>query len=140
VYTVAVRRDFVAQHVLTAGSGGPEHVWHSHSYRLEVRLEGPALDTSGYLVDISEVERHLDAFVGRVRDRTLNDQPELAGRNPSLEHFARFACEALRDSLHAPGVHALTARVWESPTAWASFRLELSITTHPFPSTRGETG
>ena len=140
MYTVAVRRDFVAQHVLTAGSGGPEHVWHSHSYRLEVRLEGPALDASGYLVDISEVERHLDAFVGRVRDRTLNDLPELAGENPSLEHFARFACETLHDALSTPGVHALTARVWESPTAWASFRLEIPASIHSFPSTRGENG
>jgi 6-pyruvoyltetrahydropterin/6-carboxytetrahydropterin synthase len=129
-YTVAVRRDFVAQHVLTAGSGGPEHVWHSHAYRLEVRLEGPALDTHGYLVDISEVERHLDALVDRYRDRTLNELPELAGLNPSLEHVARVACEALAAALPTTAVHHFTVQLWESPTAWASHRLERLPSVH----------
>ena len=137
MYTVAVRRDFVAQHVLTAGSGGPEHVWHSHAYRLEVRLEGDALDASGYLVDLVEVEREVDALVGRLRDRTLNELPELAGLNPSLEHVARFACESLRDALSAPGVQAVTAQLWESPTAWAAVRLERASA---IPIPRGDTG
>jgi 6-pyruvoyltetrahydropterin/6-carboxytetrahydropterin synthase len=136
VYTVALRRDFVAQHVLTAGSGGPEHVWHSHAYRLEVRLEGSVLDDSGYLVDLLVVEREVDALVARLRDRTLNDLPELAGLNPSLEHVARFACQTLRDALSAPGVQAVTAQVWESPTAWASVRLEGANA----PTPRGEKG
>jgi 6-pyruvoyltetrahydropterin/6-carboxytetrahydropterin synthase len=122
VYVVSVRRDFVAQHVLIAGSGGPEHVWHSHSYRLEVQLEGPELDTSGYLVDITEVERHLDQLVARLRDRTLNDLPELAGLNPSLEHVARAACETLAAALSSAPLAAVTVRLWESPTIWASYR------------------
>jgi 6-pyruvoyltetrahydropterin/6-carboxytetrahydropterin synthase len=124
MYTVAVRRDFVAQHVLTAGSGGPEHVWHSHAYRLEVRLEGAELDASGYLVDITEVERALDALVSRLRDHTLNELPELAGKNPSLEHVARFACAALATALASPALAAITVRLWESPTAWAEYRMQ----------------
>jgi len=124
MFTVAVSRDFVAQHVLTAGSGGPEHVWHSHSYRIEVSLEGGALDESGYLVDITEIESRLDVLVSRYRDRTLNELPELAGLNPSLEHVARAACVALAAELDAPNLRALTVKLWESPSAWASYRLE----------------
>ena len=124
MFTVAVRRDFVAQHVLTAGSGGPEHVWHSHHYRIEVRLEGESLDERGYLVDISEVEARLEALLVRYRDHTLNELPELAGKNPSVEAVARVACEALAAQLEATNVSAMTVKLWESPSAWASFRLE----------------
>lgn len=124
MFTVAVSRDFVAQHVLTAGSGGPEHVWHSHSYRLEVQLEGRSLDGRGYLVDIVDIEARLDALVARYRDRTLNELPELAGLNPSVEQVARVACEALAEELAAPNLHALTVKLWETPGAWAAYRLE----------------
>jgi 6-pyruvoyltetrahydropterin/6-carboxytetrahydropterin synthase len=124
VYTVAVVREFVAQHWLTAGSGTPEHVWHSHDYRLEVRLEGPTLDERGYLADIAELESQLDALVGRYRDKTLNELPELAGLNPSLEHFARVTCDAVLTEITGDHVTAVTVQLWESPTAWAAFRRE----------------
>ena len=128
MYTVAVVREFVAQHILTAGSGTPEHVWHSHNYRLEVRLEGPALDDRGYLVDITDVEARLDAIVARYRDHTLNDLPELAGLNPSLEHVARVTCETLLTAITGAGIGAMTVRLWESPTAWAACRLQRAPT------------
>ena len=132
MYTVAVVRDFVAQHVLTAGSGGPEHVWHSHHYRLEVQIEGQALDDRGYLADIAEVEAELDAIVTRYRDSTLNDLPEMAGLNPSLEHLARITCETLLTAITGAGIGAMTVRLWESPTAWAACRLP-----RPAPTTQG---
>ncbi|MEZ4656751.1 MAG: 6-carboxytetrahydropterin synthase [Caldilineaceae bacterium] len=40
MYTLAVQRDFVAQHFLIGGDWGPENQWHSHHYRLEVQLQG----------------------------------------------------------------------------------------------------
>jgi 6-pyruvoyltetrahydropterin/6-carboxytetrahydropterin synthase len=124
MFTVGVSREFVAQHVLTAGGGGPEHVWHSHSYRLEVRLEGPSLDERGYLVDIADVEARLDALLARYRDRTLNELPELAGLEPSVEQVARVACEALAEQLAAPRLRAVTVTLWESANAWAAYRME----------------
>ena len=39
MYTLAVQRDFVAQHYLIGGDWGAENFWHSHHYRLEVQLE-----------------------------------------------------------------------------------------------------
>lgn len=126
MYTVAVVTDFVAQHVLTDGGDGPENAWHSHHYRLEVRLEGDALGEHEYLVNIDEIETKLAALVTRYRDRTLNDLPEMAGQNPSVEKVARAACEALAAALTAPNLRAITVKLWEKPTAWAAYRLELS--------------
>ena len=124
MYTVSVRRDFVAQHFLTGGDWGKESRPHSHSYRIELALSGTELDAHGYLVNIVEVERHLDEIVERYRDRLLNDFPELSGQNPSLENFARVLCHALAERMTAPGVGSRCVTLWESELAWASYRLD----------------
>lgn len=125
MHTVSVQRDFVAQHYLVGGDWGAENDWHSHHYRVEVRLEGTELDRHGYLVDIVDIERGLDTVVSRFRDKTLNELPELADRNPSLERFAELFQRQLQEEISSSGLHAMTVTLWESPTAWASFRREL---------------
>ena len=123
MYTVAVKRDFVAQHYLIGGDWGPENQWHSHHYQVELQLEGAALDQHGYLVDIVDIERHLDELVAHYRDKTLNDLPEFAGLNPSIEHFSRILCTALLERITAPNISRLTVKLWENDIAWAAYRL-----------------
>jgi 6-pyruvoyltetrahydropterin/6-carboxytetrahydropterin synthase len=124
MYALAVKRDFVARHYLVGGDWGPENDLHAHHYVLELRLEGSELDRHGYLVDIVDVEARLDALVGRYRDHTLNDLPEFAGLNPSIEHFSRILCATLAEGIDAPNVGAFAVTVWENDVAWASYRLE----------------
>lgn len=126
MYTLAVQRDFVAQHYLIGGDWGPENQLHSHHYRIELRLEGSTLDQHGYLVDIVDVERHLDALVAHYRDHTLNDLPEFAGLNPSIEHFCRILCETLAARIRAETLSAVAVLIWENEIAWASYRDLLS--------------
>ena len=115
MYTVAVKRDFIAQH-----------------YELELQLEGSRLDQHGYLVDIVEIERNLDALVKRYRDQTLNELPEFAqpeaeeqALNPSIEHFARILCRALAERIQASNLSAVRVKLWENQVAWAAYRIEL---------------
>jgi 6-pyruvoyltetrahydropterin/6-carboxytetrahydropterin synthase len=124
MYTVAVTRDFIAQHFLIGGDWGAENERHSHHYRVEVQLEGGSLDQHGYLVDIVDIETHLEALVARYRDKTLNDVPEFEGLNPSIEHFARIFCQALSDLIRAPNLQAVTIKMWENEIAWAAYRQE----------------
>ena len=123
MYTLGVKRDFVAQHYLIGGDWGPENDLHSHHYAVELRLEGAALDAHGYLVDIVDVEAKLDALVAHYRDHTLNDLPEFAGLNPSIEHFSRILCERLSAQIDAPNIGAVTVAVWENEIAWTSYRV-----------------
>ena len=123
MYTVAVKRDFVAQHYLIGGDWGAENQWHSHHYQIELQLEGATLDRHGYLVDIVDIERHLDELTARYRDKTLNDLPEFAGLNPSIEHFSRILCRALSERITAPNISGLTVKLWENDIAWAAYRL-----------------
>jgi 6-pyruvoyltetrahydropterin/6-carboxytetrahydropterin synthase len=121
MYTVAVQREFVAQHYLIGGDFGPENQTHSHAYRVEVRLSGDRLDRHGFLVDIDAVTAGLEAVLASVRDKTLNDLPELAGLNPSIEHLARILCHRLRARLPSAGLREVAATIWESPSAWAAY-------------------
>lgn len=122
VFTVGILRDFVAQHFLIGGDWGRENQPHSHHYRFEAIFEGSQLDRHGYLLDIAEVEPRLDGIVERYRDRTLNDLPEFAGENPSLERFARIIADRVVTDLPAGSVDAITLKLWESDTAFASYR------------------
>ncbi len=124
MYTVAVKRDFVAQHFLIGGDWGPENQRHSHHYQLELQLHGDLLDDHGYLVDIVEIERCLNAMVAHYRDQTLNEQPEFAGINPSIEHFSRILAEALSAQIEAVNIYSLTVKLWENEIAWASYTLD----------------
>ncbi len=120
MYQLMVRRDFVAQHYLTVPDCGPENEWHSHHFEVEVLLEGDELNQHGYLVDIVDVEAALDALVDRYRDATLNDLPEFAGLNPSIEHFSRIFCESFRERVDVEDLDT-TVKIWEDEDAWASY-------------------
>ena len=123
MYTVAVKRDFIAQHFLIGGDWGAENDLHSHHYLIELQLEGASLDKHGYLVDIVDIESNLDALVAEYRDKTLNDLPTFSGLNPSIEHFSRILCETLSGRIAAPNISAFTVKLWENEIAWAAFRL-----------------
>ena len=125
MYTLAVRRDFVAQHFLIGGDWGPENQWHSHHYVLELQLEGDTLDRHGYLVDIVNVEAALEEVVAHYKDKTLNELPEFAGLNPSIEHFSRIVCHRLAERVRADNLTAVAVRIWENDIAWTSYRLAL---------------
>ena len=64
----------------------------------------------------------LTVQVAHFRDRTLNDLPEFAGLNPSIEHFARIVGQALSRAIDAPNIHGLLVKLWENDIAWASYR------------------
>jgi 6-pyruvoyltetrahydropterin/6-carboxytetrahydropterin synthase len=124
-YAMTVRTDFIAQHFLIGGDWGPENERNSHHYVLEVRLDGSELNEHGYLVDIVQVEAELRDLRGYFADRLLNDLPEFAGLNPSIEHFARIVCQRLAERLKATNLTEIGVRLWENDFASASYRERL---------------
>jgi 6-pyruvoyltetrahydropterin/6-carboxytetrahydropterin synthase len=122
MYTIAVKREFDAQHFLIGGDWGAENELHTHHYQVEVQLQGADLDQHGYLVDIVDIEAHLDSLVERYRGKTLNDQPQFAGLNPSIENFCRIFCQQLISSFHAENLSAIKIKLWENEIAWASYQ------------------
>ena len=126
MYTLGVRRDFIAQHFLIGGDWGPENFPNSHHYVLELQLEGKELDQYGYLVDIVDVENQLNEVVNYYKDQMLNNKPEFTGLNPSIEHFSRILATSLSERIKAMNISALKVVLWENESAWAAFRVERS--------------
>jgi 6-pyruvoyltetrahydropterin/6-carboxytetrahydropterin synthase len=121
MYSVAVQREFIAQHYLIGGDFGPENHPHSHAYRVELRLAGNDLDRHGFLADIDAVSAGLDEVLAGVRDKTLNDLPQFQGLNPSIEHLARILCGTLRSRFPDTRLHEVTVTIWESLSVWAAY-------------------
>ena len=124
MYTLAVRRDFIARHFLIGGDWGPENSPHSHHYILELQLSGEKLDQHGYLCDIVDVESHLEEIVGFYKEQMLNEKPEFEELNPSIEHFARILAVELNKGISASNVTNLKVVLWENEIAWAAYRLD----------------
>ncbi|GAB1470431.1 6-carboxytetrahydropterin synthase [Chloroflexota bacterium] len=123
MYSLGVRREFIARHFLIGGDWGPENFPNSHHYTLELVLEGNKLDRHGYLVDIVDVEKHLDDVVGYYKEQMLNDKPEFDGLNPSIEHFARILATSLNERIKAQNISSIKVVLWEHANAWAAFQV-----------------
>jgi len=124
MYTLAIRRDFIAQHYLIGGDWGEENVKHSHHYQTEIQLEGYELDQHDYLEDILAIESLFAELVNFYRDKTLNDLAEFREYNPSIERFAFILCSSLSEKISNPNISAITVKIWENEIDWASYRLE----------------
>lgn len=124
MYTLAVRRDFIARHFLIGGDWGPENDPNSHHYLLELQLKGAELDQHGYLCDIVDVEKHLDEVVDYYKEQMLNEKPEFEGLNPSIEHFSHILAVTLNERIHAPNVTKLKVVLWENDIAWAAYSIK----------------
>ena len=123
MYTLGVKRNFIARHFLIGGDWGPENFPNSHHYVLELQLEGKELDQHGYLVDIVDVEKHLDEVIGQYKEQMLNDCPAFAGLNPSIEHFARILAMSLSERITAKSISAVKVVLWENESAWAGYQV-----------------
>ena len=125
MYSLGVRREFTARHYLIGGDWGDENIEHAHRYRMELLLEAEALDRHGFLVDIVEVERHLDEITAEFQGRTLNALAVFAGLNPSIERLATILHDAFRARLAHFHLAALAVIIWEDDIAWTSYRTAL---------------
>ena len=124
MYTLGVKREFIARHFLIGGDWGPENFPNSHRYVMELQLKGRELDQHGYLVDIVDVEKHLDEIVNYYKEQMLNDKPEFAGLNPSIEHFSRILCTTLSEQIKAGNISTVKVVLWENESAWAAYSVE----------------
>jgi len=124
MYELGIKRDFIARHFLIGGDWGPENFPNSHHYVLELQLEGKELDQHGYLVDIVDVEKHLDEIVNYYKDQMLNEKPKFAGLNPSIENFARILAISLSERIKAENISKIKVVLWENESAWAAYELK----------------
>lgn len=121
MYKLGVRRKFSARHYLIGGDWGDENIEHTHNYQLELVLEKKELDHHGFLVDIVEVEHHLDEVTATFQDQLLNTHVAFADINPSIERLATVIHDIFTKRLESFQLEALTVNIWEDDIAWTSY-------------------
>ena len=111
-FALSLRRHFVADHFHDL----PGFVEPRHGHNWEV-------EATALLASESQEPGFagaLDTWVAGVDYRLLNEQPPLAGRNPTAELLAQWALQHLRDR----GLDARSVRVREKANYWALCRTE----------------
>lgn len=94
---------------------------HGHSFRVEVHVEGPVGDRSGWVVDFAEIKAAFDPIRDRLDHRYLNDIEGL--ENPTSENVARYIWRFLKPQLS--GLSELV--VHETCTAGCVYRGEDAV-------------
>ena len=122
MFEVSVEHTFAAGHALRNYKGKCENV-HGHNYRIQVKVQGEALDATGMLADFVELKRVLRDICEPMDHVFLNDMAPFTELNPSAENMARYVCERMRAELkQANPVEVAEVKVWETDIQSATYR------------------
>ena len=126
MYRVGIKRQLTCSHYLV-GDFEEESRPHSHVYTVEWSCSSGGLDENGFSVDISLLEATLEMILNRVTGKLLNDFPFFQDKQTSVEYFAVFLYDQLVGKLEESGfdfkrIEGSEIRIWESDSAWASYK------------------
>jgi 6-pyruvoyl-tetrahydropterin synthase len=128
MYSVTVRDHFMIAHSFKGEVFGPAQALHGATYNVDVTFRRPALDPDGIVVDIGRAIAALNAVLGELNFKNLDEEEAFRGVNTTTEYlagvvFARMAerIEAGELGPHADGLTGLTVTLHESHVAWASY-------------------
>jgi 6-pyruvoyltetrahydropterin/6-carboxytetrahydropterin synthase len=88
---------------------------HGHSYRVELRLDGPLDQATGFVVDFFEIERAFAPLLARLDHSCLNDIEGL--ENPTAENIAIWIWKGTKPLL----ADLRIVVVYETPNSWAEY-------------------
>jgi 6-pyruvoyltetrahydropterin/6-carboxytetrahydropterin synthase len=120
MFQLGVHAEFAAAHALRDYDGPCERL-HGHNYEVEVTIAGDALDERGLLLDFADLKKHLNAILGALDHQCLNELPDFADVSPTSEVLARHIFTRLRPDIEALGLRLVSATVWETARAWATY-------------------
>jgi 6-pyruvoyltetrahydropterin/6-carboxytetrahydropterin synthase len=95
--------------------------WHGHNYVLEVAVEGPIDERTGYVIDLSVLKSIVQhEVIDRVDHRNLNVDVEfMRGVNPTAENIV-VACWRVLERHVAPG-RLRRLRLWETENNYVEY-------------------
>jgi 6-pyruvoyltetrahydropterin/6-carboxytetrahydropterin synthase len=121
MFALVVRDSFAAAHRLESYKGKCENL-HGHNFAVEAAFEGEELDTDGMLVDFAILKRYLKEVLSELDHCYLNEISFFRERASSSEYIALFIHGRLKELTRGLSAGLTEVRVWESPSAYASYR------------------
>jgi 6-pyruvoyl-tetrahydropterin synthase len=132
VFSVTVRDHMMIAHSFRGEAFGPAQRLHGATYVVDATFRRAELDADGIVVDIGRAAQELNAVLGQLNYRNLDEESAFAGVNTSTEVLARTIADRLAERAHAgdlgEGAHGLAGIIvtlHESHVAWASYERSL---------------
>jgi 6-pyruvoyl-tetrahydropterin synthase len=132
VFSVTVRDHMMIAHSFRGEVFGPAQRLHGATFVVDATFRRIDLDADGIVVDIGRAAQELNAVVGGLNYRNLDDEAAFAGMNTSTEALARVIADRLAERVHAGalgdgarGLAGITVTLHESHIAWASYERAL---------------
>src|SRR5579864_7050410 len=89
MYSVTVRGHIMIAHSFRGEVFGPAQRLHGATYIVDVELRRRELGADGIVVDIGRATDVLNAVLGQMNYRNLDEDPSFAGNNTTTEVIAR---------------------------------------------------
>jgi len=89
MYSVTVRGHMMIAHSLRGEVFGPAQQLHGATYVVDVEFRRADLDADGIVVDIGRAAESVNAVLGALSYRNLDDESAFVGRNTTTEFLAR---------------------------------------------------
>jgi 6-pyruvoyl-tetrahydropterin synthase len=128
VYSVTVRDHIMIAHSFRGEVFGPAQRLHGATFVVDATFRRSELDADNIVVDIGRAAQELNAVLGELTYRNLDDEPAFAGINTSTEALARVVADRLADRVRAGalgegarGLTGIAVTLHESHIAWASY-------------------
>ena len=126
MFSVTVRDHMMIAHSFRGEVFGPAQRLHGATYVVDATFSGEELDADGIVVDIGRAAGELNAVLGELTYRNLDDEAAFAGMNTTTEALARVIADRLADRVHAGalgdgGLAGIAVTLHESHIAWASY-------------------
>lgn len=118
MFEITTTRQFSAAHQLRLYDQSLEEV-HGHNWQVRVTVAAEKLDAIGVVMDFHVLEKRLDAVIGPMHNRHLNELPAFAQLNPSAENVAWHIAQALQ---LPEKVKLKSVEVWETAENSAIYR------------------
>ena len=128
MFSLTVRDHMMIAHSFRGAVFGPAQRLHGATYVVDATFRREALDADNIVVDIGRAAEQLQAVVGELSYRNLDDEAPFADMNTSTEALAQVIADRLADRVHAGdlgdaarGLAAIAVTLHESHVAWASY-------------------
>jgi 6-pyruvoyltetrahydropterin/6-carboxytetrahydropterin synthase len=117
-FEITTTRKFSASHQIRLADNSLEPL-HGHNWRVCVRVAAPQLDAIGVVMDFHDLEKAVDAVIGPLHNRHLNETGPFERANPSAENVAALVGRTIELTA---GVSLVCVEVWETDENSAVYR------------------
>jgi 6-pyruvoyltetrahydropterin/6-carboxytetrahydropterin synthase len=121
MYEVIVEQPFSAAHFLKDYPGKCAQI-HGHNYRVQITVEGEALNELGMVVEFEVIKQALKPWIDRFDHGFLNEIPPFDVLQPSAENLAKFFHDEVARALDGTSARVSYVRLFETEKCSAGYR------------------